>query len=164
MLDAVGGYDATITRYGFEDIELGLRITESGARIAYLPEATAIHRAYVTNLERMVERLHEAGLAAHDLLQQTQSARLREYLRVDGPARLESEDASAGLIALRLSNRLLLKKPVRQFLSNRAMLALLRLKLRFFETIGPERAAHFGYHVARDLAYFCGFFQERGLR
>ncbi len=39
VLVEAGGFDETIRRYGFEDIELGYRLKQRGVRLAYLPEA-----------------------------------------------------------------------------------------------------------------------------
>lgn len=39
----VGGYDINFTRYGSEDVDLGLRLHFAGVNIIYLPNARAVH-------------------------------------------------------------------------------------------------------------------------
>ena len=157
LLD-VGAFDTTITRYGFEDIELGYRLAQRGVRIAYLPGAESLHRGYVTDLDRYLERHLEAGIVARQIAERHPSGPFRDYLRVDGPRRLGMGRDPTGLVALRISNRLLLRAPFRRALGSRAGFALLRSLLRVGETVGFERAVHFGYHVARDVRYFQGYF------
>lgn len=161
ILAEVEGFDARITSYGFEDIELGYRLGRRGVRLAYLPEAEAIHRAYITDLDRYLERHLEAGLAARELAERYTAGAFREYLRVEGPARLGLGSDRPGLVLLRLSNRLLLRRPLRRLLGSRAGFGLLRGMLRAGEAARLDRIVHFGYHVARDIRYFEGYFAER---
>ncbi len=161
LLARIGGYDAAITRYGFEDIELGYRLRTRGVRIAYLPDAVSVHRAYMTDLRRYLERHLEAGSVARQLAERYPEGPFREYLRVDGPRELGLGKDPAGLVALRLSNRLLLRRPIRRALGSSPGFALLRAALRAGEALRLDRAVHFGYHVARDLRYFEGYFGER---
>ncbi len=155
---AAGGLDETITRYGFEDIELGYRLEQHGVPLVYLPDAESVHRAYITDLDRYLERHLEAGIAARQLSERYPSGPLRDYLRVDGPADLGVGRAPAGLVGLRISNRLLLRPALRKALGGSVGFALVRLGLRAAEAIRFDRAAHFGYHVARDVRYFQGYF------
>jgi glycosyltransferase involved in cell wall biosynthesis len=156
VLVEAGGFDASITRYGFEDIELGYRLERRGVRLVFLPEAVAVHRAFATDLDRYIERHREAGLVARQLALRHPEGPFRDYLRVDPPARLGFGHDRAGLAALRLANRLLQKRAVLRLLASRAGFAALRGSLRLMESVGAERAAHFGYHVARDVRYFEG--------
>jgi glycosyltransferase involved in cell wall biosynthesis len=111
---AAGGFDATISRYGFEDIELGYRLGFAGTRIAYLPDAVSTHRAFMTDLDRYLARQREAGLVARQLAARYPEGPFREYLRVDGPARLGIGKSPAGLVGLKLANRMLLVRPLRR--------------------------------------------------
>jgi glycosyltransferase involved in cell wall biosynthesis len=160
VLKEVGGFDAGIARYGFEDIEMGYRLERGGVRLAYLPGATSIHRAYMTDLTRYLARQREAGLVARQLAARHPGGPFREYLRVDGPARLGIGASPAGLVGLRLANRLLLIRPVRRFLGSRLGFAVLLRALAAGERTGPERLVHFGYHVLRDVRYFQGCFDD----
>ncbi len=160
VLLRVGGFDATIERYGFEDIDLGYRLAQLGIRIAYLPEAASTHRAYMTDLDRYLRRHYETGLVARTLAERHPSGPFREYLRLDPPRHLGVGRDPAGLVALRLANRLLLKGSVRRALGSRVGFRLLRGGLRLGEALRLERVAHFGYHVVRDLCYFRGYFGE----
>lgn len=155
-----GGFDETITRYGFEDIELAYRLSGRAVRLLYLPEAEALHRAYSTDLERYLARHLEVGIVARQLAERHPEGPFRDYLRVDGPEELGLGAAPLGLVALRVSNRLLLRPLVRRALGSRAGFALLRALLRLGETLRLERGAHMGYHVARDVRYFQGYFGE----
>jgi glycosyltransferase involved in cell wall biosynthesis len=159
LLDA-GGFDTSITRYGFEDIELGYRLTERGIRLAYLPEAESIHRAYMTDLNRYLARHVETGVVARQLAERYPEGPFRTYLRVDSPRELGVGRDPAGLVALRVSNRLLLRPWFRRVLGSRGGFAALRGVLRAAEALRFDRAAHFGYHVARDVRYFQGYFGE----
>ncbi len=160
VLASAGGFDETISRYGFEDIELGYRLSRCGTRIAYLPEAVSIHRAFATDLDRYLDRQREAGLVARQLAARYPDGPFREYLRVDGPARLGIGTSPAGLVGLRLANRLLLVGPLRKAAGSRAGFAVLRALLAAGERARLERLAHFGYHVARDVRYFQGCFDD----
>lgn len=155
-----GGFDASITRYGFEDIELGFRLAARGVRLVYLPEAESLHRAYIDELDRYLERHREAGVVARQLAGRYPEGPFRAYLRVDAPTGLGVGRDPAGLVALRASNRLLLQRAVRRALGSRRGFAAIRLALRAAESLRLERMAHFGYHVARDIRYFQGYFGE----
>lgn len=60
---AVGGFDENFPGYGWEDIELGLRLRAHGVRFLYDPEAIGYHDD-VETLERTREKLREAGQGA----------------------------------------------------------------------------------------------------
>jgi len=63
-----GGFDEDFTVYGWEDIELSLRLKEMGIRIVFNPRARAFHY-HPTNLESFAERQHQVGLSACCLLE-----------------------------------------------------------------------------------------------
>jgi GT2 family glycosyltransferase len=160
VLAEVGGFDATISRYGFEDIELGYRLGRAGARIEYLAGAVSIHRAYMTDLDRYLARHREAGHVARQLAARYPDGPFRDYLRVDGPSRIGIGSSPAGLVGLRLAHRFLLLGPFRRLLASRAGFAGLRALLAAGERARLDRLVHFGYHVARDVRYFQGCFDD----
>ncbi len=157
---AAGGLDTSITRYGFEDIDLGFRLRERGVRLVYLPAAESVHRAYITDLDRYLARHREAGIVARQLADRHPGGPFREYLRVDGPGKLGIGRDPAGLVALRVSNRLLLRAPVRHLVGSALGFRVLLATLQVGEALRLDRAVHFGYHVARDIRYFQGYFGE----
>lgn len=60
---AVGGFDESFPGYGWEDIELGLRLHANGVRLYYDPSAVGyIHD--IETLERTCAKLYQAGLGA----------------------------------------------------------------------------------------------------
>lgn len=60
---AVGGFDESFPGYGWEDIELGLRLHEHGVRFFYDPQAVGYHND-VETLDRTREKLRQAGEGA----------------------------------------------------------------------------------------------------
>lgn len=60
---AVGGFDESFPGYGWEDIELGLRLHARGVRFFYDPQAIGYHHD-VESLERTREKLRQAGEGA----------------------------------------------------------------------------------------------------
>jgi GT2 family glycosyltransferase len=60
---AVGGFDESFPGYGWEDIELGLRLHAHGVRFFYDPQAVGYHYD-VETLERSREKLRQAGEGA----------------------------------------------------------------------------------------------------
>ncbi|MFH1966220.1 MAG: glycosyltransferase family 2 protein [Acidobacteriota bacterium] len=63
-----GGFDEDFTVYGWEDIELSLRLREMGIRIVFQPGAKAFHY-HPTNLFSFAERQRQVGLSACCLLE-----------------------------------------------------------------------------------------------
>ncbi len=63
-----GGFDEDFTVYGWEDIELSLRLREMGTRIVYQPRAEAFHY-HPTTLASFAERQRQVGLSACCLLE-----------------------------------------------------------------------------------------------
>lgn len=59
----VGGFDETFAGYGWEDIELGLRLRQAGVRLHYEPTAIAYHHQ-VQGLEDLADKLRQAGWGA----------------------------------------------------------------------------------------------------
>lgn len=60
---AVGGFDEDFPGYGWEDIELGLRLDAHGVQFFYDPEALGYHYE-VETLDRTREKLRQAGEGA----------------------------------------------------------------------------------------------------
>jgi len=60
---AVGGFDESFPGYGWEDIELGLRLHARGVRFVYDPNALGYHDE-VETLERTRKKLRQAGEGA----------------------------------------------------------------------------------------------------
>ncbi len=63
-----GGFDEDFTVYGWEDIELSLRLREMGIRIIFQPGAKAFHY-HPTTLSSFAERQRQVGLSACCLLE-----------------------------------------------------------------------------------------------
>jgi len=59
----VGGFDEAFVGYGWEDIELALRLRHAGVRLEYEPEALAYHH-HVQRLEDLLPKLRQAGEGA----------------------------------------------------------------------------------------------------
>jgi GT2 family glycosyltransferase len=59
----VGGFDEAFAGYGWEDIELGLRLQQAGVRLHYEPDALAYHH-HVQGLEDLAAKLRQAGAGA----------------------------------------------------------------------------------------------------
>lgn len=59
----VGGFDETFAGYGWEDIELGLRLRQAGVRLHYEPTALAYHHQ-VQGLAELADKLRQAGWGA----------------------------------------------------------------------------------------------------
>lgn len=63
ILEELGGYDEG--QVGFEDMELGRRITEKGYKIAYQPEAESCHAGEPATLKQELKRSWWFGVRAH---------------------------------------------------------------------------------------------------
>jgi glycosyltransferase involved in cell wall biosynthesis len=59
----VGGFDEAFAGYGWEDIELGLRLRRAGVRLRYEPAALAYHH-HRQSLEELLPKLRQAGEGA----------------------------------------------------------------------------------------------------
>lgn len=59
----VGGFDEAFAGYGWEDIELGLRLRQAGVRLRYEPAALAYHH-HRQSLEELLPKLRQAGEGA----------------------------------------------------------------------------------------------------
>jgi len=161
-LEAAGGFDASITRYGFEDIDLAWRMTRRGTKIHWLPAAVAQHRNDAGGLDRMLERHREAGLVARQLAARHPEEEFRQFLRAGEGAPLELGRIPAALSALRLLHRALQVAPLRRLAASGPGFGLVRGAIGLAEAAGAERLAHFGYHVARDIRYFEALFDAPG--
>jgi glycosyltransferase involved in cell wall biosynthesis len=62
-LEAAGGFDEGFTGYGWEDIELAMRLQARGMRFHYEPEALG-HHYHVETLEGVRQKLRQAGEGA----------------------------------------------------------------------------------------------------
>ncbi|HEV2440735.1 MAG TPA: glycosyltransferase [bacterium] len=62
VLDA-GGFDETFSGYGWEDIELAIRLHARGVRFEYEPQALG-HHHHVEDLRGVREKLRQAGVGA----------------------------------------------------------------------------------------------------
>ena len=61
--EAVGGFDEGFTGYGWEDIELAMRLRARGVTFDYDPEALGYHY-HVETLEGIRQKLRQAGAGA----------------------------------------------------------------------------------------------------
>lgn len=59
----VGGFDEAFVGYGWEDIELGMRLQDAGVTLRYEPDALAYHH-HVQRLEDLIPKLRQAGEGA----------------------------------------------------------------------------------------------------
>lgn len=59
----VGGFDEAFAGYGWEDMELGLRLRRAGVSLRYEPEALAYHH-HLQTLEQILPKMREAGAGA----------------------------------------------------------------------------------------------------
>lgn len=59
-LEAVGGFDEGFTQYGWEDLDLALRMHARGMVIEYEPEAVG-HHYHIETLEGVRQKLRQAG-------------------------------------------------------------------------------------------------------
>lgn len=75
-----GGFDEDFTVYGWEDIELSLRLKGMGIKIVFNPEAKAFHY-HPTDLRSFAERQRQVGLSACHLLEK--HPELGEFLGVN---------------------------------------------------------------------------------
>ena len=62
-VDAVGGFDEGFPGYGYEDLDLALRMSAMDVVFEYEPEALGYHY-HVENLEGVRRKMYEAGLCA----------------------------------------------------------------------------------------------------
>lgn len=80
--DAAGGFDEGFTGYGWEDIELAMRLHARGVRFVYEPEALAYHY-HVETLEGVRRKLREAGDGAvYFWLKHNRSRQLGIFLEI----------------------------------------------------------------------------------
>jgi len=77
---ASGGFDEDFDAYGWEDIELSLRLRKMGSRMVFQPEARAFHY-HSTDLSSFARRQHQVGLSACRLLEK--HPEMGDFLGVD---------------------------------------------------------------------------------
>lgn len=63
LLEA-GGLDENFTRYGWEDLDLGLRLEKQGLKVVYAPEIVAEHHHPRATVEALCHREYEMGFTA----------------------------------------------------------------------------------------------------
>jgi GT2 family glycosyltransferase len=74
-----GGFDEDFREYGWEDIELSVRLRRAGMRLVYNPKAVA-HHFHPTSLASFVERQRRVGYSAWGFY--TKHPELRDFLNV----------------------------------------------------------------------------------
>jgi GT2 family glycosyltransferase len=156
LLDA-GGFDESLASYGFEDIEIGIRLRRRGTRLAYLPSARSIHRGAASDLRRLRQRTYESGRGALLLLaSHGDDAEVRAYLRLDGMGTVDPRRDSGFLAAMRVLNAFLRRPRVLAWLSEGAGERALLSGVAALERLPLRRLRALAYHVARDVAYYRG--------
>src|SRR4051794_26643481 len=68
LLELVGGFDSAYSGYGCEDWDLGQRLIEAGATIAYAPEAAVVHHA-ITTPDRWLQNAREEAVTQQRLVE-----------------------------------------------------------------------------------------------
>jgi len=161
LLDC-GLFDEALSGYGFEDIEIGIRLRRAGVRLTYLPDARSIHRAYALDLRRLRERTYESGLGALRLAAaHPDDPEVRRFLRLEGMGSIDLRHDSTFLMAMRLLNRLLQRPRVLRGLSGRGGQRLLDGVVAALERLPARRTRHLVYHFVRDVAYYHGIAEAR---
>lgn len=157
ILLGTGGFDEAITRYGFEDIDLGLKLHRAGRRLEYLPGAVAVHRAYAIDLARMRERSYLSGRVASYLARiYADSPEVRSFLRIGGMGALRPFDDSTFMTGMKTLNLLVRKPWMVRFLSGGPGRGLLDAWIAILEKLPARKLRHLFYHFARDVAYYRG--------
>ncbi len=157
LLLRLGGYDERITLYGFEDIELGLRIHRAGVPIRYLPDAISLHRAYARDLDRLRERTYLSGRVAPSIAAaHPENPEVRAFLRLDGMGAPRPLADPPFLTAMKVLNLLVSRPGGSRFLFTGGGRPLLAAWIALIERIPARRVRHLTYHVARDVAYYRG--------
>jgi GT2 family glycosyltransferase len=157
-----GLFDESLSGYGFEDLELGIRLRRGGVRLAYLPDARSVHRAYALDLRRLRERTFESGLGALRLAAaHADDPEVRRFLRLDGMGKIDLRRDSAFLVAMRLLNRLLQRPGVLRALSGRGGERILDGVVATLERLPARRVRDLVYHFVRDVAYYHGIAEAR---
>lgn len=122
LYDQVGHYDPAFRTYGWEDIDWGYRLAQTGAEIVVVPELEVVHHAANSSAEVRVRRAFHAGRSRarfdgkHGLTWPTPEGGTRAVhavwdASIRGIARLERE---ARFVAMaRQLDRVLGKLPVR---------------------------------------------------
>lgn len=75
-----GGFDEDFQEYGWEDIELSLRLTKRGMQLMYWPDAIA-HHYHETSIESFSERQRKVGHSAWRFY--SQHPEMAEFLGID---------------------------------------------------------------------------------
>ena len=154
---ALGGFDERITLYGFEDIELGIRLHRAGLRLTYLPEAASLHHAYATGFARLRERTYLSGKVAPYVAEaHRDDPEVRAFLRLDGMGAVSLRRDSAFLVAMKLWNRLLRRPRALARRSSPGGERFLGTVIDALERLPVRRLRHLAYHLVRDVSYYRG--------
>lgn len=157
LLLRIGGYDEAITLYGFEDIELGVRIHKAGVRLRYVPEARSVHRAYARDLGRLQERTYLSGRVAPYVARvHAGEPEVREFLRLSGMGRPRPFEDPIFLTAMKTLNLALMRPALVRALSAGPGRWMLAAWISICERLPARRIRHLTYHFARDVAYYRG--------
>jgi len=68
LLELIGGFDVSYSGYGCEDWDLGQRLIEAGATIAYVPDAAVVHLA-ITTPGRWLQNAREEAITQQRLVE-----------------------------------------------------------------------------------------------
>lgn len=82
--ESSGSFNENYQTYGFEDIDLILRLQNSGAKIGYIPESVVFHEE-VGNLSMITNKLMEAGQFSSVIFESSHPSEYRKmkYGRID---------------------------------------------------------------------------------
>jgi glycosyltransferase involved in cell wall biosynthesis len=86
-LDAIGGFDEAFVTYGFEDLELALRLeTERGVTIGFVEDARSLH-LHAHSLDELLEKKRVAGASSlpHLFRKHPETRRALRFERFDPP-------------------------------------------------------------------------------
>jgi glycosyltransferase involved in cell wall biosynthesis len=84
-----GGFDESFHEYGWEDIELSLRLKNLGMRLVYCPEALT-HHYHPISLTSFIQRQHKVGYSAWDFFRK--HPEMAEFLSIDRMPRYRLTD------------------------------------------------------------------------
>ncbi|HSK09442.1 MAG TPA: glycosyltransferase [Vicinamibacterales bacterium] len=141
LFERAGGFDQALACH--EDYELGVRLVEAGARLAFVEDAEGVHHE-MTTVERSLERKRAEGRADVQIVRKHPALVARLPLAAPRPRRQR---------ALR---RLVFQHPV----AARSLLRALRSSLDLFEAARMRGRWGVRLHEMLDLAYWQGVASE----
>lgn len=150
LLDA-GGYDASFSRYGFEDIELAYRLGKAGVALVYRDDLVAVHRSEHAGFRQHCRRHLESGAMARVFAESHPDPEVRRFLRADGMRFGEQGSGFLRAMALAHGTVRLLPRAVRSTVLGASLAGMSGL-----QHVLPRRLRHAGYHLVRDLHYAAG--------